>query len=624
MSFIDGLSSGLDTSAIISQLMQIERQPQQRLSSRRSQEERAQTELSEIRSDINAIRNTAADLRLSSGWDQVTAASSNEEAVSVTPTSSQQTGSYQFRVTSLATAASQYSSQVYASTDAQVAVGGASVFTASGYENLGFSNLTGSGLNTGDVNFSVTQSSEFATVQGVGIPAIPIEIDATNDDVELEVNGFHFSVSLTHGPYDSEQALAAALGDAIAANPDAASRVNASLTATNQISLSTLSQGSSQTLSVVGGDGLAALGLSAGSVASGVDAIVDVDGTETTLSTITAGAQVSLASGNGGTIEATLTGDAITSGTATVSQTGFGSGSLADVVNTINNADLSYTAAAVSTGDGYRLQLTAKTTGADSAFTPDPAVFGATEFLTLSAGTDAQLTVEGDNPFTISSTTNSFDNLVPGASITVKSLTDEPVTVSTERDIESVTGAVSELVDSINGVLGRIDTATSTTPGGPRAVLQGYRSARTAASTLRNAVIGAVGDSAVGSYGIELTRDGTLQMNAEDFKQALLENPDALADMFSDRAGSGELGILDRLVEVSEAAASSGSGYLFTAAQAAERRIDDYGRQIDDYERRIEGREIALRRTFANLEVSLGGLNQQSGYLAAQLGSLGG
>ena len=79
-----------------------------------------------------------------------------------------------------------------------------------------------------------------------------------------------------------------------------------------------------------------------------------------------------------------------------------------------------------------------------------------------------------------------------------------------------------------------------------------------------------------------------------------------------------------RLALSGEQATTVGEGYLYTAGEAADRRIDDYGRQIDAFERRLELRESTLRRTYANLEVALGGLQQQSGWLASQVASLGG
>ena len=124
-----------------------------------------------------------------------------------------------------------------------------------------------------------------------------------------------------------------------------------------------------------------------------------------------------------------------------------------------------------------------------------------------------------------------------------------------------------------------------------------------------------------------MNRDGTLTFNENKFKDAFTENPEALSDLFAGPNGTEdetEFGALDRLVETAELATAVGEGYLYTAGESKDRRIDDYERQIESFERRLELRESTLRRTYANLEVALGGLQQQSGYLASQLASLGG
>ncbi|MGH1489492.1 MAG: flagellar filament capping protein FliD [Acidimicrobiales bacterium] len=631
MTNIDGLSSGLDTTSIINQLMQLERRPQVALTQRRDQETAARAELTEIRTEVSALRNLAADLRLSSGFDRLTASSSNEEAVSVQATSASTTGSYSFQVTSVASAASVYSTAVYASADDSIGAPGPSVFNSSGYTSLGFSSVTGTGFADGAISFAVTQSSEAAEVKGAGIPTIPITIDGTNDSVDVEVNGFSFSVTLAHDTYESEDDLADALKAGVAATSGAAAAFSATLTADNEIALTTKGEGSAHSITVTGGTALGALGLTAAATATGVDGIVELDGTATTITDTTDGTEVTLPSGGAGSITATLSG-ALRVGTATTSQSTSGSGSLNELVGALNAADLGYTAYAVNTGDGYRLQLTANETGADSAIDTDPAIFGGMGFTVLSAGTDAELTLQGENPFTIVSSDNTFDEILPGVAVTVNAVTDTPVTVSTERDVESVTESVNELVTKLNEVINRITASTSNQPDANRSVLQGNRAARRAAEELRNAFIAPMEDNAftsVGVVGIELTREGTLNFNAERFKEAFLKDPASLTDLFANRTATdseetAELGALDRLVDIAEKSTAVGEGYLYTAAQAAERRIDDYGRQIDNFERRMEIRESTLRRTYANLEVALGGLQQQSGYLASQLGSLGG
>ncbi len=629
MSNIDGLSSGLDTSSIINQLMQLERRPQVALTNRRDQETAARTELSEIRSDITAIRNMAADLRLTTGWDKLAATSSNEDAVSVQASAAATTGSYSFEVTSVATAASVYSTQVFADPSSSTGATGPSSFSASGYGALGFSALEGTGFADGAISFEVTQASAAAKIEGSNIPTIPITIDGTNDGVDLEVSGFNFSVTLAHDTYSTEQALADAIAAAIAGSAGAG-LATASLNQNNRIELSTGAEGSDHSIRVAGGTAAFALGLSQGRhrrTSFGTDGIVEVNGTATTITDASAGANITLPSGGAGSIDATISGG-LRVGVATASQATPPSDSLDDLVASINAADLGYTAFSVNTGSGYRLQLTANETGADSAITPDPGIFGAMGFTVLSNGTDAQLTVQGENPLTITSSDNTFEDLLPGVAITVNAVTTTPVTVATERDVDAVTESVSELVTKLNEVISRINTSTANEPGASRAVLQGNREARKAAEELRSAFAAPIDGNpltSVGFVGIELTREGTLNFNQDKFKAAFATDSTALTELFANREiGATDLGALDRLIEAAEVATKVGEGYLFTAAQAAERRIDDYGRQLESLERRLELRESTLRRTYANLEVALGGLQQQSGYLAQQLGSLGG
>lgn len=624
MSSIDGLATGLDTTSIIKQLMAIERKPQDALTSRKSLAEKARTELTGIRSDVNALGSLAKDLRLTTAWNPLKASSTNTTAVSVSAGSAATTGAYTFRVTSLATAASVYSTGTFASLDSPVGPSG-DVFTASGQQALGISSMTGTGFGPGDVAFEVMQASTAAKLDSVvDIPAVPITIDGTNDGIDISVDGFSFSVQLANDTYTTKADLAAALDDAIQAS-GAAGKVTATLNDQDRIQLTTTGEGSAHSVSVTGGTGVNDLGLSVGLTALGTDGIVSVNGTSTTVTDASAGAVVTLPSGGTGTISATLSGG-LREGTAHVTQLGAGTGSLSDVVDAVNRSNLGYSAAAVNTGNGYRLQLTAKTSGATSSFTPDSQLFGSTAFTTLSAGSDAQITITGANPYTVNSSTNTFSNLLPGVDVTVNALTDTAVTVSTEHDYDAVATRVEDLVKKLNDLNGRIAKATANVPGADRSVLQGSRETRRAAEAIRGALVAPVDEStltSVGVVGVELTKDGTINFDKAKFTEALKSNPTEMAKLFSSGAPSGGTAALDRVVAAIDGATKVGEGYLYTAAEANDKRIDDYGRQIDAYETRLTQREAALRRTYANLEVALNNLKSQSSNLAAQLGSIG-
>ena len=97
-------------------------------------------------------------------------------------------------------------------------------------------------------------------MEGGGIPTIPITVDGTNDSVQFEVDGFSFSITLAHGTYDDEAALASAVSSAIQNDSQAAAVASASLTANDTIALRTVAEGSDHSLTVTGGTALAALG----------------------------------------------------------------------------------------------------------------------------------------------------------------------------------------------------------------------------------------------------------------------------------------------------------------------------------------------------------------------------
>jgi len=109
-----------------------------------------------------------------------------------------------------------------------------------------------------------------------------------------------------------------------------------------------------------------------------------------------------------------------------------------EAVAAINNDDtLDTTAALIQTAPGeYRIQLSAKNTGADSTVGVDASEFDrlTSGFTTLTTGRDAQISVSGDNPLVITSNTNTFEDVMPGLDITVTEPSTEAVTVTVNEE----------------------------------------------------------------------------------------------------------------------------------------------------------------------------------------------
>ncbi|MDH3251119.1 MAG: flagellar filament capping protein FliD, partial [Acidimicrobiia bacterium] len=218
---------------------------------------------------------------------------------------------------------------------------------------------------------------------------------------------------------------------------------------------------------------------------------------------------------------------------------------VSDVINQIKSLDVGVSASLLFTGTTEaKLVLKADESGADASFTTATDITSFGSFGVVEQGVDAQLTVgSGPGALTVERSTNIIDDFIEGATITLKATTASTVDVSMSRDPEAAAKAVKELVDSINGALSTIATATKPgtedTAGGP---LSTDATARNLAINLRASLSSAVsaieGDyRTASSVGISLTREGTYTLDEAKLKEALADDFDAVVDLF-ERAAS--------------------------------------------------------------------------------------
>lgn len=120
-STVDGLVSGLDTSTLINQLMQLQAQPQARLKTALSSTTGEITAFQTLNTKLASLRTAAEAVAKASTWGAATATSS-DTTVTGTAASGAVNGSVTFSVTSLATAKSSVSTQTYSSVSAGGAI----------------------------------------------------------------------------------------------------------------------------------------------------------------------------------------------------------------------------------------------------------------------------------------------------------------------------------------------------------------------------------------------------------------------------------------------------------------------------------------------------------------------
>lgn len=117
----------------------------------------------------------------------------------------------------------------------------------------------------------VAQAAERAAVTAASPLAPSVTIDGTNDALQLTLDGAAVEVALAHGDYTPQQ-LADLLETTINAHPNLVGRqIAASLTAGDELVLTSLSYGSSSQVTIHGGSLVATLGLAVGQSDAGVD-----------------------------------------------------------------------------------------------------------------------------------------------------------------------------------------------------------------------------------------------------------------------------------------------------------------------------------------------------------------
>jgi flagellar hook-associated protein 2 len=103
MASVDGLVTGLDTTSIISQLMQIEAQPQTRLKTKVSEHQQVQSAYQQLNARMLAVQTAAETLTKATTWQAIKATSDNA-AATVSASTAAATGSVTFNVDRLAAA----------------------------------------------------------------------------------------------------------------------------------------------------------------------------------------------------------------------------------------------------------------------------------------------------------------------------------------------------------------------------------------------------------------------------------------------------------------------------------------------------------------------------------------
>ncbi len=535
-----GLISGLNTQQIIQAMLQSYLQPEQDLQAQQSQLQTQASAWQQINTDLAALQSAATSLTTAtgSGWPML-ATSSSSTVATATASPSTPAGSVSFTVQQLATNDVLDSTGTVGSTADSIASANTG-FLLSQASSLGFSSLaSGSGLALGSHSLDVKQASQGASTTGTSAVAASTTIGSTNDTLDVTVNGTAYTYTIAAGTYTQSQlasAVASASGGAL----------QASVNSSGYMAISTTDQGSAATMQVTGGTALGSLGVATmASAASGVDALVNVDGTVNTVGNsttgpIAAGSVFTLTSGTGGSITAAVgTGGSVDAGSTTATNVSTGSGSLADLVANVNSANAGVSASAIDTSNGYILQLSSSQDGTHANMTIDTSAFSTAigTLQSVQSGQDSVVWLNGIAADAVTSQSNAVTGLLPGLTVNLLATSSAETTVSVSPDAADAAKSVQGLVTAANTVLADIAKYASynqqTNVAGP---LFGSPLVSSLQSQILATFGMTTGSSTLGNpegVGITLNAAGTISFDQSTFESALNANPSQVEAMFA-------------------------------------------------------------------------------------------
>lgn len=316
---------------------------------------------------------------------------------------------------------------------------------------------------------------------------------------------------------------------------------------------------------------------------------------------------------------------------------------LDDVVAAINSSSAGVVAQKVAVGTDasgnsqYRLQLSSATTGASGAFQvyqgsaaavtagTAPDLLTQPGAATIKTAQDAQATLWAGTPAaqTISSSSNTFTDLLPGLSVTATAVTATPATITVAQDPAAASAVANTLVTQLQNIFQYIATAQATTTStnatsGDVTTNLGDFTADSNIRSINDQLMSAATDPVNGlspsTIGINITKDGTVTFDAGAFAKALATDPTGTQSMFSTISG--------RVQTAASQISDPFTGTLTSEVTNTQSAVTDLNNQIDSWNTLLDAKQAALESQFAALEVSVNQLNAQGSYLSAQINAL--
>ena len=297
-----------------------------------------------------------------------------------------------------------------------------------------------------------------------------------------------------------------------------------------------------------------------------------------------------------GTLDFSINGETMSLDLSTIDSNSDGVSTMAELVTAINSdsSNPGINATLVRSNGQTYFMLSSEETGVNNAINVSASGTGQAWFenafanLTeITAPQDAIIWAGAQGSgLQLTSSSNTFENVVDGVDITVsKAQTsgETPISMTVAPDQEGTTEQMNSIIKAYNSLMSTIDKYT--TIGGEdtaRGVLAGDSTVRSIETQLKTIIREQFSGIRLADLGIEISRDGSMSINSDKFKEAQTTNSQALNTFFN---GDGNL--LDSIDEMMEPYLQFSTGMFSSRKDALRQTLD-----------RISDRQEALERKY--------------------------
>jgi flagellar hook-associated protein 2 len=304
-------------------------------------------------------------------------------------------------------------------------------------------------------------------------------------------------------------------------------------------------------------------------------------------------------------------GDQIVNGSMTYTVALDADDTLTDLKDKINALDAGLQASIFSDGSSkpYRLSLSSETTGNAGRF-----VFASSGIsLALSETVEAQDAVlcmgstSSTSSTLLKSSTNTFGEVITGLSLTVKSASTSPVTITVSSSSSNLKASLETFVSNYNTFVEQLDEYTafnSETNSG--SILSGDSAALRLDSDLPKLLSGLFlsSDSSIRSLtqlGVTLEDDGTLTFDEDTFDTAFEADADGVEAFFTNE----ETGFSDKFHTLLEQLAGEDDSLLSLRIESLTEKIERNQEKVEWYNERLEAESEAMYLKFYRMELAI-------------------